>query len=245
MSQAVVALGISRGIARIVLNRPAKQNALNQTMMAQLQQHLQQAKDDDNIHCVVLSGSGNHFCSGHDFESSHLNHVTSEKTVIDDLTLHYHPIIELMSGFNKPIICAVNGLVADAGLALCCASDLVIADDETHFKVCQQPYFQTLNMGLSWHLPRIIGLQNAKAWTLTNRLIDTNTALSWGLIYQSVPLDELTKTAEKLAQSITEQSAPAYFYKKHLLQHSHFSGSLHEQLTAEASTQTALNRRLK
>ena len=113
---------IKNGVLYLTLNRPEVFNSFNQEMAFVLQKELDGASTNDEVRCVVLSGTGKAFCAGQDLAEATDPNGPELKNIVKD---HYNPIIEKITSLEKPVIAAVNGVAAGAGanIALCCNSE--------------------------------------------------------------------------------------------------------------------------
>ena len=186
-------------IATITLNRPGKLNALNSQMTAEFHSALDELSDEDDIRVVVLTGAGRGFCSGADvnelLEGSQATHVTIPETDTTALSSHIRRT-------RQPVIAAVNGVAAGAGLAIALASDIRLASEETSFSCIFVKRSLVPDAGSSYTLPRLVGLGVAMEMALTGNIYDASWALEKGLVNRVVPADKLMEEAMVLANSI-------------------------------------------
>ena len=118
---------VADGVGTITLNRPDSYNAANEQLTSELQQALADARDNDAVRCVVLTGAGKAFCSGQDLKDAPKS--GDKRDLKDSLERRYNPIIRAMRSMPKPIICGINGVAAGAGLSLALAADVRIMSD--------------------------------------------------------------------------------------------------------------------
>src|SRR5215208_5916676 len=172
-------------VLTITLNRPDVLNALNGATHAGLGAALKDAHDD-SVRAVVLTGAGRGFCVGQD-----LAEFGAMPDVADSLRRRYHPNIHAIRDLEKPVIAAVNGPAAGAGMSLACACDLRIAADAATFV----PAF--INIGLvpdsggSFFIHRLLGNARAFEWMASGRRLTAARAHAWGLVNEVVDDDEL------------------------------------------------------
>ena len=119
---------VAEGVGTITLNRPESLNALNAAMRRELAAAVKAAGRDDAVRCVVLTGEGRGFCSGAD-----LREGDEERQFRQVLTDEYNPLIASLRGLPKPVVAAVNGVAAGAGVSLALACDLVYASEDARF----------------------------------------------------------------------------------------------------------------
>ena len=182
----------------LTLNRPDKANAFNQDMVLELQSALKDAATNDKVRCVVLTGAGTTFCSGQDI--SEMQFVQEQEiSYHEHLRETYNPLIVQIRQIEKPIIAAINGTVAGAGLGIALACDLRIAADDARFRVGFTAIGLVPDSGVSLLLPALIGLGRATEFTLSNQPISAQDALAWGMVNRLVPAEELAATTKQIA----------------------------------------------
>jgi 2-(1,2-epoxy-1,2-dihydrophenyl)acetyl-CoA isomerase len=217
----------------ITLNRPDVYNAINRAMHEGLAAALAQATDP-GIRAVVLTGAGRGFCSGQDlreFESL-------PGGVREALEQTYHPNIRTIRALEKPVLAAVNGPVAGAGLSLACACDVRIGSSDATFV----PGFVGIGLipdaGSTWFIHRLLGFSRAFEWMVSNRRLSADEALAWGLLSEEVPQDRFSKRVGEVAEWYAALPTRAVAMTKRLFEHA-YDASLDEQLVLEAELQQA------
>jgi 2-(1,2-epoxy-1,2-dihydrophenyl)acetyl-CoA isomerase len=221
------------GVLTITLNRPDVYNAINRAMHAALGEALAEA-GDPGVRAVVLTGAGRGFCSGQDLrEFSELPGGVREA-----LERTYHPNIRAIRALEKPVIAAVNGPCAGAGLSLACACDVRIASSEASFV----PGFVGIGLvpdsGGTWFVHRLLGYARAFEWMVSNRRLSADEALIWGLVSEEVHAERFPKRVEELGEWYAALPTRAVAMTKQLFEHAH-DASLEEQLELEAELQQA------
>lgn len=191
-------------VARIVLNRPEAANAIDIATANALLDAVLRVEDDDTVRCVVLTGAGKFFCGGGDvaaFRSS----GDALPTLLKQLTGPLHAAISRMLRMPKPLIVAVNGTAAGAGLGLSLIGDIVIAVQSAKFVPAYAAIGLTADGGLTWLLPRLIGMRRAQEMMMMNRTVGGEEAMRLGLITRAVEAEffeqDIQETAERLAAS--------------------------------------------
>ena len=220
-------------VLTITLNRPDTYNAINRAMHDGLAGALGDAADPQ-VRAVVITGAGRGFCSGQDLrEFQELPggvHEALEQT--------YHPNIRAIRALEKPVIAAVNGACAGAGLSLACACDVRIASDQASFV----PGFIGIGLipdaGGSWFIHRLLGFARAFEWMVSNRRLSAEEALGWGLVSEVRPTDEFAGRVDELAVWYAALPTRGVAMTKQLFEHA-FTASLEEQLELEATLQQA------
>ena len=220
-------------VLTITLNRPDVYNAINRAMHEGLAAALVDAADPA-VRAVVLTGAGRGFCAGQDlreFESL-------PGGVRDALEQTYHPNIRSLRALEKPVIAAVNGPVAGAGLSLACACDVRVGSSTATFV----PGFIGIGLvpdaGSTWFIHRLLGFARAFEWMVSNRRLSAGEALVWGLLSEEVPEDRFAQRVEELAEWYAALPTRAVAMTKRLFEHA-YSASLEEQLALEAELQQA------
>ena len=220
-------------VLTITLNRPDVYNAINRAMHEGLAAALVDAADPA-VRAVVLTGAGRGFCAGQDlreFESL-------PGGVRDALEQTYHPNIRSLRALEKPVIAAVNGPVAGAGLSLACACDVRVGSSTATFV----PGFIGIGLvpdaGSTWFIHRLLGFARAFEWMVSNRRLSAGEALVWGLLSEEVSEDRFAQRVEELAEWYAALPTRAVAMTKRLFEHA-YSTSLDEQLALEAELQQA------
>ena len=220
-------------VLTITLNRPDVYNAINRPMHDALAAALDAAAVPE-IRAVVLTGAGRGFCAGQDLrEFSELPggiRSTLEET--------YHPNVRRMRALEKPVIAAINGPCAGAGLSLACACDVRIASSEASFV----PGFIGIGLvpdaGSTWFVHRLLGFSRAFEWMVSNRRLGADEALVWGLVSEEVPAERFGRRVAELAEWYAALPTRAVAMTKQLFERA-YDTSLEEQLTLEAELQQA------
>ena len=193
----------------LTLNRPDKANAFNRDMILELQNALTEAGANPDVRAILLTGAGATFCSGQDI---------TEMLLVQDQDVSYHehlretynPLILQIRQIEKPIIAAVNGSVAGAGLGVALACDLRIAAENAKFTVGFTGIGLMPDSGVSLLLPALIGLGRASEYTFSNLPISAQDALAWGMVNRTVPAGELLVTATQIAMMLAMGPIGAY-----------------------------------
>ena len=226
-----VLTGRAGGVLTVTLNRPEVFNAFNAALHAALHDALEAAAAPD-VRAVVISGAGKGFCAGQDLTEFR----ESAGSIRDRLESTYHPNIRLIRSLEKPVIAAVNGPCAGAGLSLAAACDIRIAADTATFV----PGFVGIGLvpdsGGSWFLHRLLGVARAFEWMTSNRRLSAAEAHAWGLVSEVVEHDGLAARAAELAGVYAALPTRAVGLTKRLFEHAH-DASLEAQLELEAALQ--------
>jgi 2-(1,2-epoxy-1,2-dihydrophenyl)acetyl-CoA isomerase len=221
-------------VLTITLNRPDVLNALNRSVHDGLFRALEQAKDP-SIRAVVLTGAGRGFCVGQDLQEF----SAGAGDVAGNLRSNYHRNVLAIRALEKPVIAAVNGPAAGAGMSLALACDVRIAADSASFV----PAF--INIGLvpdsggTWLVRRLLGTARAFEWLTTGRKLGAEEARTWGLANEVVAADELAHRAQEVAALFAAMPTRAVWETKRLLDRAE-TATFDAQLEREAATQAEL-----
>jgi len=217
------------GVLTITLNRPEVFNAFNSALHAGLRDALEEAADP-SVRAVVVTGAGRGFCAGQDLKEF----AEMPESIRERLEQTYHPNIRAIRALPKPVIAAVNGPCAGAGLSLAAACDIRIAADNATFV----PGFIGIGLvpdsGGSWFVHRLLGFARAFEWMTSNRKLTAAEAQAWGLV--SEVTDDLPARATELAATYAALPTRGVGLTKQLFEHA-FTASLEEQLELEAALQ--------
>ncbi len=195
----------AQGVATITLDRPDKSNAFDDGLIAEMNDALKNVERDANVRCVVLTGAGKNFCAGQDL-SAILERYDSPQGVNfrNHLQTGYHQMVAKMRAMEKPIIAAINGAAAGAGLGLACACDLRHCAENSKFRMAFIGIALSPDSATSFLLPRIVGLGRALEMALTNELIDAQKALAYGLVNRVFAPDELLPKTLEFANELAK-----------------------------------------
>jgi 2-(1,2-epoxy-1,2-dihydrophenyl)acetyl-CoA isomerase len=220
-------------VLTITLNRPDVFNAFNAALHARLHEALEEAGSPD-VRAVVITGAGRGFCSGQDLKEFQ----EAPGSIRDRLEQTYHPNIRLIRALEKPVIAAVNGPCAGAGLSLAAACDIRIASDAATFV----PGFIGIGLipdsGGSWFIHRLLGFARAFDWMTTNKRLTAAEAEAWGLVAEVVESDRLAPHVAEVAATFAALPTRAIGMTKRLFDHA-YDATLEEQLELEAELQQA------
>ena len=225
-------------VCTVTLNRPDSLNALNDTMTTELAKVVQELQRDPEVRCVVLTGAGRAFSSGQDLgDLKKLYSKPAQKLhLAEELRRRYNPMITGLRDLEKPVLAAVNGVAAGAGLSLALACDLRIASDKASFIEAFVNVGLVPDSAATFFLPRLVGLGKALEMCFTGEKVTAADALSFGLVNKVVAADDLMKATQELATRLANLPTRAIGLMKGLLYRS-FHSDLDSQLEAEALAQ--------
>ena len=183
------------------LNRPDKANAFNRDMVLELRSALDEAAVNDDVRAILLTGEGKTFCSGQDITEM-LAAREQDISYLEHLRESYNPLVLQLRQIEKPVVAAINGSVAGAGLGVALACDLRIAADDAKFTVGFTGIGLVPDSGVSLLLPALIGLGRATEYTFSNLPISAEDALAWGMVNRLMPAEALLPTATQIAMML-------------------------------------------
>ncbi|MDX3798532.1 enoyl-CoA hydratase/isomerase family protein [Streptomyces sp. AK04-3B] len=229
---------VSDGLATITLNRPEAMNALNIEAKVALRDAVRSAAADDAVRAVLLTAAGERaFCVGQDLKEHIGLLAAGSGEVMSTVKEHYNPIVRALTEAPKPVVAAVNGVAAGAGLGFALAADYRIVADTASFNTSFAGVALTADSGVSWTLPRVIGPGRAADLLLFPRSITAEEAYELGIANRIVPAASLRTAAEQLARMLAEGPTVAYAAIKEAMAFG-FSHSLAETLDKEDELQT-------
>ncbi len=240
MSDAAVLVTHSGPIAQITLNRPAQGNAIDLAMARELAAIAVECDTNRSIRCVVLSGAGRLFCAGGDLGL--FNQVGNEiAEYLKELAGTLHAGLTRLARMQKPLLMLVNGPAAGAGLSLALLGDVVLAARSSHYTCAYTAIGLTPDGGMTWLLPRLIGLRKAQEMLITNRRVEASEACTMGLVTRVVDDAALAAEGAKLASVLSQSATRAIGATRSLLMQSLDSG-YESQLENEARSIVASGR---
>jgi 2-(1,2-epoxy-1,2-dihydrophenyl)acetyl-CoA isomerase len=203
MAWETILFEVADNVAKLTLNRPDKLNAFNDQLHADIADALTRVENETAIRALIVTGAGRGFCSGADLGQR----LEPGRGAGDALDRHYHPRLRRLRALKKPVIAAVNGPAAGAGMSLALACDIVLAAQSAVFIQAFTRIGLVPDAGSTYYLPRLVGSARAKALTMLAEPLPAADAERWGLIYKTVPderlMDEAMAIARKLAQGPT------------------------------------------
>ncbi len=251
-----IQIEIKKSIACITLNRPDKLNSFNVEMHTELRRVIDQVASDDNVRCVIITGAGRGFCAGQDLSDRAVNSASKQATAVAQhspdsgsktvdlgasVERYYNPLIRKITGMNKPVICALNGVAAGAGASIALACDFVVASNKASFILAFCAVGLIPDSGASWHMIRSLGLARTKALAMLGDKLSAEKALEWGLIWQVSAPENFLEDAYQLAAQLALKPPLAIAATKALVQQS-FDKGMHQQLEEERLLMQQLGR---
>jgi len=226
------------GVLTLTLNRPEALNSFNVEMKEALLAALKDSSRDRNTRVIIVTGAGRAFSAGQDLKER-------SAPGVDDLGMElrtrYNPIVVAMRRLEKPIIGAMNGVAAGAGLSIALACDIRIAAENAAFIEVFGRVGLVPDTGSTWFLPRLVGYAKAVEMIFTTDPVDAQSAERIGLVNRVVPNDQLMAEANTMAAKLAQAAPLALALAKRGLNHALESG-LEEQLEYEAQLQSIAGR---
>lgn len=219
------------------LNRPDRFNAITEDLLEALHDAVTQAATDPHTGALILTGAGRAFCAGGDVDT-----LTGwQQLTAAQRRIRFQRAAELalrLAELPLPVVAAVNGAAAGAGLDLALSADLCLAARSATFSSGFVALGLVPDMGGSWLLPRVVGLSRARQLVLSGDRIEAATAHEWGIVSRVVADEELEGAARAAAERLAAAARPAYREAKHALLNS--AGRLDDALERAASVQSLL-----
>ena len=220
----------------ITLNRPDVLNAFTAEMHRQLVGAFKEARDP-SVRAVVITGAGRGFCVGQD-----LNEFgEAARDIAGRLRRNYHPTVRAARELEKPVLAAINGPAAGAGLSLACACDLRLAAESATFVPAFISIGLVPDMGGTFFVRRLLGTARAFEWMTSGRRLSAAEALEWGLVSEVVEDERLAERAAERAAELAAMPTRGIALSRRLFDHAEHT-TLEEQLELEAQLQAAATR---
>ncbi|GHF28827.1 enoyl-CoA hydratase [Kordiimonas sediminis] len=226
-----ITFDIKDGLATITLNVPDKLNALSREMLEEMRKTLNQiAVGAIEARALLITGQGKAFSAGADLSAGNLQDAGT------DLMTSYHPFLLELAHLKIPVITAVNGVAAGAGMSLALSADFVVAARSAYFLQAFVNIGLVPDAGSSYILPRLIGEARAREVTMLGEKLPSDKAAEWGMIYKCVEDDALMSEATALANRLANGPTRALSGIRQLIAKS-FNQSFTEQIQSEAMIQ--------
>lgn len=230
------------GVKLLTLDRPERLNAVNWTMVEELEETFATLRGATDVRAVVITGEGRAFCAGLD--------IKDPRSFDQENTPHAYDLQEMfgrmcsaLGEVTQPVIAAVNGVGSGAGFVFALASDMRIAVPEARFNMANVRIgFSGCDLGSSYWLPRYVGLGLASELLMTGRFIDAEEAEKRGIVNRIVPAERLIESAIELAAQIAQNSPFAVRMTKQVLRANTDAPSLRAAIELENRTQILCTR---
>jgi 2-(1,2-epoxy-1,2-dihydrophenyl)acetyl-CoA isomerase len=233
------------GVLWLTLNRPERKNSVSPELRDELLGALEDARADDEVRCVVITGAGDAFCSGVDLARSRVTGGASKgeaakpdlRAIREAMKRGFQRVVTAIWELDKPVIASVNGVAAGGGAQLALFCDLVVASEDARFIEIFVRRGLAVDSGGGWLLPRLVGLSKAKELVFFGDAVPARDALAAGLINKVVPADELEAATREWAERLARGPTRSIGASKGLLNRaidSDLSTALDEEATAQA-----------
>lgn len=238
MSYETIEFSIAEGVATLALNRPQRMNAFNQQMHDEVRAALREV-EEQKARCLLLTGRGRGFCAGQDLSERKPGDKPFD--LGETLDRNYNPLVLTLTRLPLPVVCAVNGVAAGAGVNIALACDLVLAARSASFIQAFCRIGLVPDSGGTWFLPRLVGMQRAKAMAMLGDAVSAEEAERIGLIWRCIDDEKLMPEAEALAKRLAQAPTRALALIKSGLNAS-FDNTLEKQLELEKHLQQVAGR---
>ena len=223
---------VSDGVATLRLNRPDAANGIDLTTARELMEATVRADEDPDVRAVLLAANGKMFSAGGDVKSF-AGAGERLPSLLKELTVYLHAAVSRLARMDAPVVAAVGGPAAGAGMSLALAADFVLVSDAARFTMAYTRVGLSPDGSSTYWLPRLIGTRRTLELMMTNRTLDAGEALDWGLVNGLVDAAELESEALAFATQLAKGPTRSFGSVKRLVQAS-FSESLETQMEHEA-----------
>jgi 2-(1,2-epoxy-1,2-dihydrophenyl)acetyl-CoA isomerase len=231
MSDAIL-LERQGAVATITLNRPDAGNAIDLPIARALLEAAIACDEDPAVRCVLLTGAGRLFCVGGDV-AAFARQSERLPAYIKEITTYLHGALVRFARMGKPMVTAINGPAAGAGIGLAAIGDIALAAPEAHFTLAYTAIGMSPDGGATWLLPRLIGMRRTQELVLRNRRVQAGEAAEIGLVTRVTESGQTLAEASALAEELAAGATSAFGTSRRLLLDS-LSASLETQLDAES-----------
>lgn len=225
---------LENGVLELRFNRQEVFNSFNRDMALELQRALDEAENNDEVRCIVLTGSGKAFCAGQDLAEVMDPNGPELTSIVRE---HYNPIVMRIRNIEKPFVGAVNGVAAGAGANIALACDICVAAESASFIQAFSKIGLIPDSGGTYFLPRIIGLQRATALAFLGDKVAARDAVSMGMIYAAYPDEHFSNEVKALATKLAAMPTKGLGLTKRAFNEG-LSNTLKQQLDVEERLQT-------
>jgi 2-(1,2-epoxy-1,2-dihydrophenyl)acetyl-CoA isomerase len=221
------------GVLECVIATEDRGSSLDGEGVRQSAEALKKLARDHSVGCVLLASDGPNFCTGGDVRA--FGAAEDRGAYVGTVAREFHSLIRAIASTRVPVVAAVHGWAAGAGMSLVCACDIAIGGPSTRLRPAYPSIGFSPDGGMSWTLPRIVGITRAREILLTDRVLAGDEAVAAGLLSRLVPDEQIATEARATAEALANGPTSAYRHIKRLLatsSHSH----LNEHLAAEAES---------
>lgn len=232
MTHETIDFDVEGAVATITLNRPDAANGMNLAVMQALAEAAVRCDETAGVRAVVITGAGRFFSAGGDVKGFAAA-GDDVGALIKEMTMYFHAAVSRFARMDAPVVAAVNGMAAGAGLSLVAACDLAISARSAVFLSAYTAAGLSPDGSSTYFLPRLVGMRRAAELMLTNRRLSADEALEWGLVNEVVADGDLRDRVAALAGSLSVGPTRAHGAVKGLL-HASATSSLETQMELEA-----------
>ncbi len=230
-------------VAVLTLNRPDSLNSLSLQAVKDFLNTLRTLHNDHSVHALLVTGAGRGFCTGWQLEEGGVPGLPDESFGVRQAHLmaeYFNPVIQAFHDLPFPVVAAVNGPCAGAGVSIALAADIVLAAESAYFMLTFAPRLGLIpDLGATWKLPRLIGWARAQAATLLGDKISASDAAASGMIWRCLPEASLMREARTIAARLAK-GPPGIAREVRHAYHASSTNTLAEQLDYERLHQRTL-----
>ncbi len=241
MAYQTILFDVADGVAKLTLNRPERLNSFTVAMHEEVANAVSRIEEDEAVRAVLLTGAGRGFCAGQDLGDRAVSPGGEAVDLGASVERYYAPLIRRISGLDKPVVCAVNGVAAGAGANIALACDVVVAARSAKFIQSFANIGLIPDSGGTWVLPRLVGLARALGLALTGEPLSAEKAESWGMIWKCVDDEALEAEAAGLARRFAAGPTRGLAATKHAIRASSLQ-ALSDELDIERDLMRELGR---
>lgn len=239
MQYTTIMLEVRDNVAHITLNRPDAANSMNKEMARELMDATIELSQSPNVRAVLVSGAGRMFCSGGDIKEFGGKGKELPRHV-QEMTTYLHAAVSRLVHLEVPVIAAVHGSAAGAGLPFACSADIVLAAESARFTLAYTRIGLAPDGGSTFFLPRLIGLKRSLELALLNRVLSAQEAMDWGIVTRIIPDTDLFNEAQKLASELAAGPTGAFAAAKRLM-YAGWTATLETQMEQESQAITGIS----
>lgn len=234
MNYETIEFRLEEGVARLRLNRPERLNAFNVQMHTEVADALTRIEADTTTRVLLLSGAGRAFCAGQDLSERDVN--AGPLDLGQTTGTYYNPLVRRLTVLPLPVVCAVNGVAAGAGVNIALACDLVVARRSVKFVQAFAAIGLIPDAGGTWSLPHLVGQARALGFTLMGEPLLADAAERWGLIWKAIDDEAFDAEVERIVSQLSRAPTLSLAASKRAIRSS-WSRTFDEQLETERQLQ--------
>jgi 2-(1,2-epoxy-1,2-dihydrophenyl)acetyl-CoA isomerase len=209
-----IILDITEGVATITFNRPQAKNSLNVETLSALFSALGTCEDRADVGAIVLTGAGDAFCAGVNLKGYSLDDRDELRAGFREVAMWWHQMLHRIVRIPKPVLSAVNGIAVGGGLGIVLASDLAVCNESASFFASWMANGVANDGGSSYTLTKIVGFRRAMELMLTNRTLNAQEAVEWGICNRLYKNDEFSAKVAKIARQLADGPTHLQAYVK-------------------------------